>query len=144
MTRSAGVVLFAAVAAVFALVAASTGLAKHSPPPAPTIVAKPDSAMVNTKIKLHGSGFAPNAPLTLAECGVTMWSVPADPCADGNRVMVTTNAKGAFHTKMTAALCPQPAPPQLTEETCYIGQLMPSGIDTLALVGSVAVTISWP
>ena len=136
-------------------VIAASAAAKGS---GPTIVAKPSSAMINWTIKLHGKGFDPNATLTLKECSTTTWSLPADPCATDNDVTVTTNAKGGFHAKMVARLCPGAitpvvsptpsttpvTPPIGTQETCYIGAVMPNGVDTLALAGAVPVQISWP
>jgi hypothetical protein len=120
----------------------------------PTIVAKPTSAMVNTKVKLHGKGFDPETTLTLKECSVTSWSLPLDPCVTGNEVTVTTNARGGFHAKMTVGICPPngtpvtaPTPstvPVGTQRTCYIGAVHPSGIDTIELVGAVAIQVSWP
>jgi len=109
--------------------------------------------MIDTTIKLRGKGFDPNTTLTLKECSVKTWSLPLDPCAQRNEVTVTTNARGRFHTAMTAALCPAITPvvgptpstgPVGTQETCYIGAVHPSGIDTLELVGAVPVQISWP
>jgi hypothetical protein len=136
----------AGILAVVALGVAATASAKGS---GPKIVLDPTSAMVNTTVKVRGKGFAPNASITLAECSKTAWSLPEAPCVDGNQVTVTTNANGKFHAKMTAKLCPvgptvvTPGTP-VTQETCYIGQLTPTGIDTLALVGAAPIQISWP
>jgi hypothetical protein len=140
-SRSAAVSTLTIVLVLGALFEASTGAAKAR---TPKIVAKPTSVMVNRPVKLRGSGFKPNATFTVEECGQTNWIAPQSPCASGNSVMVTTNAKGKFKATMTAMLCPQASPPTLTEETCYIGEVSVTGIDTLELVGAAPITVSWP
>src|SRR5581483_3702684 len=104
---------------------------------------KPTSAMVNTSVVVKGKRFPPDTQLTIEECGRTTWVVTQDECAD-NGVTVTTNDRGAFKTTIKAALCPQDTPPTLTEETCYVGRLMPSGIDTVTLDPSAPLEVSWP
>jgi hypothetical protein len=133
--------LLVALVAIAALVGAVGASAKKPKPP--KIVLKPTSAMVNSNVVVKGKRFPADTMLTIAECGRTMWVAAQDECAD-NAVTVTTNARGAFKTTIKAALCPQDTPPTLTEETCYVGRLMPSGIDTVALDPSAPLEVSWP
>lgn len=133
--------LLVALVAIAALVGAVGASAKKTKQP--KIVLEPTSAMVNTNVVVKGKRFPPNTMLTIKECGRTMWVVTQDECAD-NGVTVTTNARGAFKTTIKAALCPQDTPPTITEETCYVGRLMPDGIDTVVLDPSAPLEVSWP
>lgn len=128
--------------ALLGLFGASAVAAGHSKQP--RIVAKPDDVMVNARVKLRGTGFAPNSTFTVAECGETSWSLPQDPCSAGNAVTVTTDGTGVFHAKIVAKLCPQDSPPTITQETCYVGARVVTGIDTLALRGAASIMVSWP
>ena len=131
--------LIAAAALVAGLVAVPVAAAKRTP----QITAKPGSVMVNQMVKVKGKGFAPDATLTVEECGKSFWTVPDDPCVHTNSVTVTTNAKGKFKTTMSAAVCPEAVMGVGTSETCYIG--VPSfGLDTVSLPGAAQVTVSWP
>jgi len=105
---------------------------------------KPDNAMVNTQVKVKGSGFARRASVTLRECSATFWIVPQDPCDTGNEVTVRTNAHGSFVTSMKAEVCPEGEPgEQITERRCYIG--VPSfGEDTVELSPSAKLTVTYP
>jgi hypothetical protein len=139
--------LWAGIVALVALGAAAAASAKKA---GPKIVLDPTSAMINTTVEVHGKGFAPNASITVAECSKTTWSLPEQPCVDGNQVTLTTNANGKFKTTMKVGLCPSGPTPvvstgtPVTQRTCYIGQLTPTGIDTLALVGAAPLMVSWP
>ena len=100
--------------------------------------------MVNNPVNLKGTGFPPSATFTLWECSSKDWVVPASPCLTSNRVHVHTNAQGAFRATMTAQICPAVTPPVETRRTCYVGEPVPSGIDTVTLVGAARIVVSWP
>jgi hypothetical protein len=141
MTGGRGTLVVLAVVAVAPLVVAVAASAKTAK--APKIVLSTDSAMVNTTVVVKGKHLTPDTTYTVAVCGKTEWSLPANPCADGNQT-VQTNDRGAFKTKIAARLCPQDSPPTITEETCYVGILHPTGIDTLALDPAAPLEVSWP
>ena len=63
-----------------------------------------------------------------------------------NAITVTTDALGGFTTPFKVQLCPRTTPPvpPVTEETCYIGEPHPRGIDTVALIGAAKITVSYP
>jgi hypothetical protein len=107
------------------------------------IVADPDSVMVNSPTTLTGRHFEANKRITLAECAERNWIAPQDPCDTTGTIKVKTNVKGQFTAKFTVRTCPEATTPG-TEQTCYIGELTPTGIDTVALVGAVAVTVTGP
>jgi hypothetical protein len=110
----------------------------------PHITATPTDPMVDTPVSLAGSGFPHSATFTLQECSSKDWVVPANPCLITNRVHVHTNAEGAFNATMTAQICPASTPPFRTRRKCYIGEPVPSGIDTITLVGAAKIVVSWP
>lgn len=110
----------------------------------PHISAHPTNVMVNQTVTLYGSGFAPNATLTLAECSATHWVVNQNPCLSDNQVAVTTSRTGSFLTTMKAGICPGTATTPPTQRTCYIGAPKPSGLDTIRLVGAARIVVSWP
>jgi hypothetical protein len=85
---------------------------------------------------LNGSGWAPNTSYTVEECSETSWIVPQDPCIHSNSVMVTTSTAGAF----SHAFVPAPCSPALIS-SCYVGVPMPSGIDTINLVGAAPIMV---
>ena len=118
------------------------------PPPTPTIVANPTNVMVDTATTLTGTDFPANATLTIKECSRTTWIVPQDPSATSNVTTVATNANGQFHAKMTAAVCPSTQPTPVATpgfvQNCYVGEPLPQGIDTMALVGATAITVTGP
>jgi hypothetical protein len=130
-----------------ALAAPLQASASPSTVPAPHITVHPTSVMVNQSVTVVGSGFAPKASVTLSECSKKTWIVPEYPCATGNQVTVRTNSAGGFRTVMKATLCPSiPVPPTALGivEVCYIGELQPTGVDTIALVGAARITVSAP
>jgi hypothetical protein len=110
----------------------------------PHIVAHPDSVMVNTATRLTGTHFPATTKISLEECSASNWSVPQNPCT-ATTVKVKTNAQGRFRTAFTVHTCPggSTTSPGFSE-TCYIGSPSPSGIDTIALTGAVAVTVTGP
>jgi hypothetical protein len=112
----------------------------------PTITAKPDNVMVNTKTTLTGKGFAPKTSVTVAECSVTSWPLPTNPCDTTNTVNVRTNSKGSFHTKFTVQVCTAPTSPGPAglSMLCYIGVHRPSGIDTIALQPETSIVVTYP
>jgi hypothetical protein len=118
------------------------------PPPTPTVVASPADVMVDTATTLTGTGFPANATVTIKECSQTTWIVPEDPCATSNVVTVATNPGGGFQTTMTATYCPGTSPstvatPSLAQR-CYVGEPVPQGIDTIALVGAAEIVVTGP
>jgi len=131
------------VVASIALVVLAAAAAASGNATTPTITLDPTSAMVNTKVIVHGTGFPPNTTYTISECGKTDWSLPAKPCTKKSKT-VTTNDRGSFRKKIVAMLCPQESPPMLTEETCYVGMRVVTGVDTLALDPYAPLTVSWP
>jgi hypothetical protein len=110
----------------------------------PHITASPTHVMVNSPVRLVGTGFTPATTITLRECSAKTWVVPASPCLTTNEVTVTTNSAGGFRTHMKAGICPVATPGPITERTCYIGEPRPSGIDTITLVGAAKIVVSWP
>jgi len=113
----------------------------------PRVIAKPNAAMVNTKSELSGSGFAARAKLTIKECSNTGWVVVAQrPCNSDNAISVVTDAHGRFNRKFKVDVCPHsiPASGPVNQRTCYIGNPQPRGVDTMALVGAVRITVTYP
>jgi hypothetical protein len=117
-------------------------------PPTATIVVDPVSVMVRTATKLTGTNFPADATLTVKECSQTTWIVPETPCASSNVIRITTNSTGDFETTMTAEVCPGPTPtpvaPPAFVQSCYIGEPVPQGIDTITLVGASRITVTGP
>ena len=113
---------------------------------APRMIAKPTSAMVNTKIELSGRGFAAHTKLTIKECSSTGWVVVAQrPCNADNVIAVVTDARGRFARKFKVDVCPHASVSgPVTRRTCYIGNPQPRGVDTMALVGAVRITVTYP
>jgi len=111
----------------------------------PHISAHPNNLMVNTATSLTGRGFAPSTSLTVEECGQKDWIAPQNPCDSTNSVTVMTSKHGTFTTPFTAQTCPggKNKGPGFSER-CYIGVPQPSGIDTIALVGAVRITVTGP
>jgi len=111
----------------------------------PHIVAHPDSVMVNKTTKLTGTHFKANQTITIKECSQQTWIAPQNPCDTKNPITVTTNAKGQFKGTLTVHTCPgvTPVTPGFVE-TCYIGAPVGTGIDTLNLLGAVAITVTGP
>ena len=111
----------------------------------PHIAANPTHVMVNSPVALRGSGFPPDTRITLAECSATAWVVPFSPCLTSNTVTVRTDSAGSFRTHMTARICPAVSPGVTpTQRTCYIGEPVPQGVDTISLVGAAKIVVSWP
>ena len=113
----------------------------------PHIVARPDNVMVNSSIRLIGTGFPADTTIALRECASKGWIVPQNPCDTNNGVSVTTDALGGFKTSFKAELCPrgvQPGSRPVTSDTCYIGEPKPAGIDTIELVGAAKITVTYP
>lgn len=123
---------------------ASAAAAQTSTPP--HIVANPNNIMVNGITTLTGTGFPPNASIPLQECGQTTWIAPQDPCDSTNAITVTTSPEGTFTTPFKVQLCPRSVPPTppVTEETCYIGEPHPTGVDTITLLGAAKITVTYP
>lgn len=121
------------------------GAAAHADPgsSARTVI-KPNTAMVNQTIKVHGTGFKPSTRFTIEECSRTNWFVPQNPCADDNSVTVKTGSMGNFRASMVAKLCPMSSSPGRTEDTCYIGEPIGTGVDTIALRGHAKLRVTWP
>ena len=124
---------------------ATVGVSFVSPGVTPShIVARPTHLMVNQIVRLTGTGFAPATSLALAECSLTHWIAPQNPCLSDNSVTVTTSTSGSFVTSMRAEICPAVSPPTGTERTCYIGVRQPTGVDTVRLEGAARIVVSWP
>ena len=105
---------------------------------------KPRDVMVNTSVTVTGRGFTPRSQITLTECGRTFWIEPEDPCNTGNPVTVEASARGSFTTSMRAEVCPEGKPGRaITERTCYIG-VEAFGEDTVALLPSVKLIVTYP
>lgn len=129
-----------------ALVTMAVGVSGASSAASPHIVATPNNVMVNGTVKLVGTHFAPHKKLVLKECGATTWIAPQDPC-DKAKIKVKTNAHGRFSRSFAAALCPRTKPWKghpVTEERCYVGEIMPSGVDVINLVGHVRIIVTYP
>jgi hypothetical protein len=110
---------------------------------APQIVAHPDSIMVNGQTRLIGSHFAPSTTITIKECSQQNWIAPRNPCDTTNSIKVTTNPKGHFKGVLTVHTCPGSATPGFSQ-TCYVGEPKGNGVDTVTLVGAVAITVTGP
>jgi len=105
---------------------------------------KPGDVMVNTPVRVKGTGFARRAPITLLECSRTFWIVPEEPCNTGNEVTVQTNAHGGFVTSIKAEVCPEgEAGKEITERKCYIG-VPKFGEDTVELLPSAKPIVTYP
>ncbi len=113
-------------------------------PVPPSITANPNNLMVNTDTVLTGKNFAHGAKVHLTECGKTNWIAPQNPCNTNNTVTVTTNSLGGFRTRFKAELCPGGARVGPTALRCYIGVVKPTGVDTIALVPSVKIVVTYP
>jgi hypothetical protein len=130
-------------ATVAACVLASS--ASASPTSAsPRIVAHPDSVMVLTSTELTGTHFKASSKITIEECGQETWVVTQKPCDTTSAIKVKTNAKGKFTASLTVHTCPTMSATPGFDETCYIGEPSPNGIDTIGLVGGVAITVTGP
>jgi hypothetical protein len=110
----------------------------------PKIVAKPNSVMVNTATRLTGGHFQPDSKLTIEECSETNWIAPQNPCDTTNVIHVKTDASGSFVHKLTAEMCPGTAATPGFTQNCYVGEPVPQGIDTIALVGAEQITVTGP
>ncbi len=110
----------------------------------PHISANPSSVMVNHDTQLKGSHFPAHTSLTLSECSKKRWVVPQQPCGT-NTVTVTTDGRGRFATPFEATTCPGGVNhgPGFSER-CFIGEATPTGVDTVALVGAVKITVTGP
>jgi len=143
--RLARVVLGTTVA-VCAVSFVAVGAGAAAPTPA-RVVAKPNNAMVNTKIGLTGSGFPARTKLTIEECSSTGWAVAAqNPCDIDNAISPTTDAHGRFTARFKVELCPRKktGPGPVTRETCYIGRPQPRAGSTVSLVGAARITVTYP
>jgi hypothetical protein len=99
-----------------------------SPPPPATAAAAATT--------LEGTGFAPNANYTVAECSKTNWIAPQNPCVNSNDVTVATGSTGGFTHGFAVRACS----PALVS-TCFVGVPLPSGVDTIELVGAAPVIV---
>ncbi len=113
-------------------------------PEPPSITANPNNLMVNTDTVLIGKNFAPGAKVHLTECRETNWIVPQSPCNTNNAQNVTTNALGRFRTRFKAEICPDDTRVGPTAVRCYVGVVKATGVDTLALVPSVKIVVTYP
>ena len=105
---------------------------------------KPDDVMVNTQVRVKGTGFVPRASITIRECSRTLWIVPEEPCNTGNEVTVQANARGGFVTSMKADVCPEGEPGrEITERTCYLG-VAKFGEDTVELSPAAKLIVTYP
>jgi hypothetical protein len=111
----------------------------------PHIVATPNNVMVNKTVTLVGRHFAAKAKIVLSECGATKWIAPNEPC-NKKKIHVTTNKHGGFTKAFTMTLCPRSPWPghPVTEERCYVGEVMPAGVDVIDLVGHVKIVVTYP
>lgn len=112
----------------------------------PHITATPKSAMVNTSIKLVGRGWARNRSISLAECGTKSWIAPQNPC-NKTLIHLKTGHHGGFRKTITAKLCPRESTGTggpATQETCYIGRPVGTGVDVIDLRGAVKITVTYP
>lgn len=102
--------------------------------------------MVNTVVTVTGTGFTPGVAVGLNECGQTSWIAPMNPCTTGNAVTVVPDASGRFVTGFKAEVCPRPAPiqPPVTEATCYVGVIKPTGVDTIVLSPATKLIVTYP
>ena len=128
------------------LVVATPWAASANAVAGPRIVANPNNVMVNSAVSLHGTGFGADTVVQLTECSRTSWIVPQQFCSKGNTRSVRTNRRGAFVTSFTMNLCPQskPSTGPVTQRTCYVGEIKPSGVDTVQLVGAAKITVTYP
>jgi len=112
---------------------------------APHIVAHPRSVMVNTATMLKGMHFPVNTSITLEECSQKNWIAPQSPCDTTNAVTLTTHGNGQFKTSFTVDTCPAggSSSPGFSQK-CYIGEPKGTGVDTLTLVGAVAIKVTGP
>lgn len=113
----------------------------------PHITATPADPMINTKTILVGTGFAPNATLTVEECSRTSWIAPQDPCATSNVIRVHTSPTGHFRHALTAEICPGVGPgvtPPGFVQLCWVGVPTPVGVDGITLVGASRLTVTGP
>ena len=141
--RLAGLSVFVSVVVVGAAGAAESGAQVTAA--GRRIVARPANLMVNGTTQLTGTGFPARSRVVLSECGATNWIAPRDPCDTTNTVTVTTGGGGGFTTPFKVQLCPRSTVTSpVTEETCYIGEIHPSGIDTIALLGAAKVIVTYP
>jgi hypothetical protein len=148
-TRPVGrfVVAGVALASVVLGLAASGGVAAASAAakPKPHIVATPNNVMVNSTVKLVGTHFPANATIVLRECGKSTWIAPQNPC-DKKKITVSTNKHGRFTDSISMGLCPRSPWPghPVNELRCYIGEVQPTGVDVIDLVGHVRVIVTYP
>jgi hypothetical protein len=130
--------------AAASVMSAKAGAASPTPP---RILAKPHNVMVNTKITLLGRHFPAHTRLKIAECSNANWVVVAQkPCDGANAIWVRTDRHGRFVSPFTVKLCPRSKSGSNhgTEETCYIGNPEPRGVDTITLVGAARITVTYP
>jgi hypothetical protein len=122
----------------------ATSAGATSPAAVPHIRAQPRSVMVDHSIKLIGTNFKPKRSITIEECSETTWIVPQDPCGT-NSIILKTNSQGGFTRSLTVQTCPggSNTGPGFSEK-CYIGDLRPSGIDVVSLVGAAKITVTGP
>ena len=109
----------------------------------PHIVARPSSVMVNTTTKLTGKHFVASKRITIEECAQSTWVVMANPCDSTNTIHVKTDSQGRFHAVFNVQTCFANPSPGFSQ-TCYIGEPLPSGVDTITLAGAVAITVTGP
>jgi len=147
LLATAGMVAALGVGVASAAGAAPSAPAAHAAKQGPTIVAKPDSVMVNRSTTLTGSGFKPHKKLTIWECSAKFWLVPQQVCNHRNAVIARTNSHGGFIVKMKVLVCPvlnSAVAPAGFSRRCFVGVPTIRGIDAVELVGAVRITVTGP
>ena len=111
--------------------------------PSPHIVARPNSIMVNGTTKLTGKHFAASKRITIEECAQSTWVVMSNPCDSTNTIHVKTDSQGQFQAVFKVQTCFANPTPGFSQ-TCYIGEPLPSGVDTVTLTGAATITVTGP
>jgi hypothetical protein len=114
--------------------------------PKPHISLTPDNVMVNTTVTVLGHHFPASSKVVLRECGQKTWVVTQTKsvCSTG-RIKVHTDKRGRFTTTYVARVCPHDSGTgPVTRAKCFIGEPLPSGVDTLALTGHAKLIVTYP
>jgi hypothetical protein len=98
-------------------------------------------------VTLTGKHWPASSKIRLKDCGGRGWVVTQKHQCNKGKIVVHTTKRGRFTTSVPMALCPHtsdwPGHP-VTERRCYVGQPMPSGVDTITLVGHVKIIVTYP
>lgn len=108
------------------------------------IKVKPKSVMVGHETMVTGREFPADTTIVLAECSVTTWIVPQQPCLTANETTVTTNNRGAFETPFIVEICAPNGSVKVTKRKCFIGEPKPFGVDQVELFAAAKVIVTWP